>query len=172
MIGSFAIMIAVHPIGLIGGMCWSLWCNAMQLFIIIVLARGVTAREVLISPGFTKRYEQVFLENLEYIKDNAKISSELEWIKNKPASVSRIVQRPHPGTQRFVSSNDMTTREKRVRAYLMAEQGVSDEDIAKKIGLKKTSIPGYKSDGKKIVEPYKGIIKGHTIDEIVEFLCH
>lgn len=168
---SFCVLMIVHPLGVYGIASWSLWVNAMQLLVIIVESQGIKAHEILISPGFVKRYHTVFSENIEYAKENAKIAAELEWIKGKPAIYKSAVQQPHPGTKKFISSNNMSTKEKRIRAYLMSSQGITDNEIADKLGLKSSSIPGYRSDGKKIVEKYKQLIAGHSIDEIVDFFC-
>lgn len=170
----------VHPTGKDAVLSWSLFFNAFLVFIIIVISRGISAHEILLSPGFSGRYQRVLSENLDYIAENTKLVSELEWIKgadfkeedSESDGDGKIVRIKNPVTKRFMPENGMTTKEKRVRSYVMAARGASDEEIAEKIGLKPRSVPVYKAEGKKIVKPYVKLLAGHQVEEIVDFFCN
>lgn len=152
-------------------LAWSIWINALLILILINSFHGVYVREILLSPGFKARYESTMQENLDLWDENTRLTAELDWIKSAPEP-QKIVAIPRQDSDgKFIAQDGVSTREKRVRAYLMGESGQTDNDIAAAMGIKVSSVPVYRSQGRKIVQPYKDLVAGMSLDRAVSFFC-
>lgn len=124
-----------------------------------------------LAPGFHEHYVKVISENLNLLDENTRLNAELEWIKSAPEQPRYIPIPQHEKTGQFISNNGMSTREKRVRSYILAQDGKTDPEIADCIHVKVSSVPAYKSEGRKIVKPYESIVSGMPLERVVEFFC-
>lgn len=170
--------IAAMPAGKDAIILWSLFFNALGLYIIILMTFEIKANRICGAPGFVERYKKVMNINLEMAEEVTTLKSELEYrkgaLEQATQTAARMVQVPEQESSngQFIPRNGMSRKEKQIRAYWMADIDKKPEDeIARELSLSKDSIRTYRSEGKRLIKGHEELLGGHPIEDVVDYFC-